>query len=148
MPSRKQKMLYRGWSEKFHKYIYGGIACDSSGNYYVVPRTLIPILVLRTSVGQSTGMHDKHNELIFEGDIVKCLNGELAVVKMGMYRDAEKAQWLYGYLENLHGRNEYGWYLQNIKCPSHCTQLISKTWDYCEIIKDSKSEGGNYENQI
>lgn len=148
MPSRKQKMLYRGWSEKFYKYIYGGIACDSSGNYYVVPRTLIPILVLRTSVGQSTGMHDKHNKLIFEGDIVKCLNGELAVVKMGMYRDAEKAQWLYGYLENLHGRNEYGWYLQNIKCPSHCTQLISKTWDYCEIIKDSKSEGGNYENQI
>lgn len=135
MPSQKQKTLYRGWSEKLHKYIYGGIACDSADNYYIVPRTLIPILVLRTSVGQSTGMHDKHNKLIFEGDIVKCLNGELAVVKLGMYQGTEKAKWLYGYLENLHGRCEYGWYLQNIKCPSYCTQLISKTWNYCEIIK-------------
>lgn len=137
MPSKKQKMLYRGWSERHNKYIFGGIACDSSGNIYIVPHSLIPILVQRDSVGQSTGIHDKHNKLIFEGDIVKCLNGELAVVKLGMYRDAEKAQWLYGYLENLHGRSEYGWYLQNIKSPSHCTQLMSKTWNYCEIIMNS-----------
>ena len=76
MPSKKQKMLYRGWSERHNKYIFGGIACDSSGNIYIVPHSLIPILVQRDSVGQSTGIHDKHNILIFEGDIVKCLNGE------------------------------------------------------------------------
>lgn len=67
--------------------LHGGvdaIQAFNGGIYEVIPET----------VGQFTGMYDKFNNKIFEGDIVKCLSLEYGYVNKEVYYAEGKAKFV------------------------------------------------------
>jgi hypothetical protein len=73
--SMKRQILFRGWSESLNKWVEGDLVHDSfDGSSRVVmlgikPIGSFPIPVHPASVGQFTGLVDRHKVKIFEGDI-------------------------------------------------------------------------------
>lgn len=65
--------------DEFMDWGLGGLA-----EYKVIPET----------VGQFTGMYDKFNNKIFEGDIVKCLSLEYGYVNKEVYYAESKAKFV------------------------------------------------------
>lgn len=128
-----QKRVFRGWSPFYKKYIYGGAVHDKTNQWYIIPNSLTPIHVLERSVGQSTCIQDYHGRTIFEGDIVRCTNGEIALVKLGLFIHHE---WL-DTNDKLIGREEYGWYLKPLKMPNISVRFNPNAWFYCEVISSS-----------
>lgn len=117
----KRKILFRGKREDNGEWVFGDfienlcydgreeevrigdIYFEHSGDvrgtavYKVTPKT----------VGQFTGMHDKFNQRIFEGDIVVCLSLEYGYVNKEVYYAEDEAKFMLGSCGTKYEFGEY-----------------------------------------
>ena len=79
--------------------------------------------VIEGTVGQWTGLMDRKGNLIFEGDIIKCLDGHSAVVKY----DESSASFI-----------GYGWNSNEYYLGVRGLEVIGNVWDNPELVKEVK----------
>lgn len=72
---------FRGKFKKTGKWAYGDLVHSDVG-YYIFPLNMEPmglvlkedVVVITETIGQFTGVYDRKNRKIYEGDIIKCRN--------------------------------------------------------------------------
>lgn len=87
--------------------------------------------IISDTIGQFTGMYDKHGNEIYEGDIIKWTNGLLYVVKFweGMF---------YASIEECND-NILGGFPLHVLCDEdkHC-EVVGNIYDNSELIKNEE----------
>ncbi len=78
-----REIKFRGYSKSLQKFIYGGISIfeDEATIFDVNDMTNSAIEVELDSIGQFTGLEDKKEFNIYEGDILELPNGTTGVVE-------------------------------------------------------------------
>jgi hypothetical protein len=77
-----REILFRG--KYCGKWVYGWYF-EEDGDSWIKENDMISSVVAQSTVGQYTGMYDKNNNRIFEGDIVTLFD-EMCVVKASEVR--------------------------------------------------------------
>ena len=126
-----RQILFRGKRKDNGKWVYGFYALFASnkglkhGIYTGAENgCVIPYEVNPETVGQFTGMYDKFNNKIFEGDIVKCLSLEYGYVNKEVYYTEGKAK--FG-LSSCGTDYEFGEYID--------VEVIGNIYDSPELLE-------------
>ncbi len=88
-----REILFRGKTVCDGDWIYGGITWNPSRKKMFIHSDFEDGEVIPKTVGQYTGLTDKNGTKIFEGDIVKIIDGKeifIAAVKFGDYNQPDK----------------------------------------------------------
>lgn len=98
-------------------------------------KALSHALVDPNTVGECTGMRDENGELIFEGDVIKSLQGKILAVKFGQYRDDEEVVSGNGWYVS----GEYGTLSFDERWAGH--KIIGTVHDNPELLKGGEGDG-------
>jgi uncharacterized phage protein (TIGR01671 family) len=87
-----REIEFRGLRKDGKGWVYGDLLRPHDGNSstYIMQRNGIEVEVLPETVGQFTGLKDKNDKKIFDGDIVEQVVGEYS---MSIEWDNEIASW-------------------------------------------------------
>ena len=88
-----REILFRGKTVCDGDWIYGGITWNPSKKKVFIHTEWDEGKVIPETVGQYTGLQDKNGTKIFEGDILKIIDGKeiiIASVKFGDYNQPDK----------------------------------------------------------
>lgn len=141
-----REYLFRGKRVDGYGWIYGGLIYDeaehntprivigreySTGTFFnaQAPR------VMYDTVGEFTGLYDKNNNKIFEGDIVNWY-GEILVVKFGEHNVVEQSYEIGNHFRTV---DKFGWFGERQNC------FISKGIDLI-LLKAGEVIGNIYDN--
>ena len=103
--------LYRGKSKKTGKWYYGSYLKLNSEHFIVSNYSGIMIEVEPETIGQFTGLLDKYNNKVFDGDILLFRDKLITV-----YWDGERFQWM------AKEAIEYPW-----------SEYPNKDWNYIDL---------------
>lgn len=131
-------MKFRAWDTTNKEMFKDTFAITESGEVVTVEQGFVTdtpdyVFVDNLVIMQSTGVFDKHNKEIFEGDIITT-NAYACIVSFGEYT----------YFEDEHTQTtEIGFYLSflNVK-PATYAPFEKFYWDNCEVI------GNIHENEL
>lgn len=142
-----REILFRGRRIDNGKWIMGSL-CEAENHTYIVYD--MDFYVAKTctgdaltsdrfyevdpaTVGQFTGLSDKHDCWIFEGDKVKTFNGLPAIIKHGEHRDTDILDSNEEFYFDADGdeRMSYGFYADAM---GECISLDNRTDKWLEII--------------
>ena len=102
---------FRAWDKTTSKlHVINGIYCDNKKIHYIDDKRVRFVGFDNVIIMQSTGLFDKNNKEIFEGDIVLVLDSPYTVFydnEKGSYRlKPHDARWNVDYMSNFsHGGN-------------------------------------------
>ena len=89
--------------------------------------------VLKGTVGQFTGLHDKNGKEIYEGDIVKCTDKHDETSTYFVRWSNIRAQFVY--VDNQCADNEW---MSQIEMFDHGEEVIGNVYESPELLKDLK----------
>ena len=131
-----REILFRGKEIGINRWVHGSLDIHKSGVVVIMSEEIVTSIYARVdpdTVGQFTGLTDKHGTKIFEGDIVHmnskkfCLSGHGVVVyRNGSFAiDDRKRNRLYPFMQN--GQYNAGDY-----------RVDGNIHDHKELLHDSK----------
>lgn len=138
----EREILFRGKSLDIGEWVEGNYSITLSGRVTIQPisRTVV-YEVLPTTVGQFTGLLDKNDNKIFEGDIIKFINGRLLDVRFNRetlqweLTDVGVPDWEVNHLHNTLPLSE----LEVETCYGEMTsEIVGNVHDNLELLKDNE----------
>lgn len=138
----EREILFRGKSLDIGEWVEGNYSITLSGRVTIQPisRTVV-YEVLPTTVGQFTGLLDKNDNKIFEGDIIKFINGRLLDVRFNRetlqweLTDVGVPDWKVNHLHNTLPLSE----LEVETCYGEMTsEIVGNIHDNPELLKGEK----------
>ena len=137
-----REILFRGKSLDKGEWVEGNYSVMLSGRVAIQPiGRIITYEVLPTTVGQFTGLLDKNGKKIFEGDIIKFINGRLLDVRFNRetlqweLTDVGVPDWEVNHLHNTLPLSE----LEVETCYGEMTsEIVGNIHDNPELLKGEK----------
>ena len=137
-----REILFRGKSLDSGEWIEGNYSIMLSGRVAIQPiGRIVTYEVLPTTVGQFTGVLDKNDKKIFEGDIIKFINGRLLDVRFNRetlqweLTDVGVPDWEVNHLHNTLPLSE----LEVETCYGEMTsEIVGNIHDNPELLKDDE----------
>lgn len=123
-----REILFRGKTLECGKWVYGDLNKHSEGLYpYITDAQGTKHYVRKETVGQFTGFRDENGVRIFEGDRVRCTDGEGKVTEKDTNTGEGVVEWL----------NWGLWYISNIE--NGLGDIKSR--GFIEVLDDTEETG-------
>lgn len=116
-----RQIKFRGKSLNTGAWVYGDLQHKGK-------RTFVEYEVAPETVGQYTGMNDKHGEYIYEGDIVLCKFGYCGNPRMFAHEDKVVVKWGRAAYDSLNSSDIYEY------------EIIGNIYDNPELLKPNENE--------
>ena len=123
-----RKILFRGKDKKTNEWSYGSLMCFHGYQIYDNTRGSW-VSVKGETIGQYTGLTDKNDNKVFEGDILKvldCFDNE--VIYLIDYKDS-------AFCANQKGVN-FSTLLSNFNSGEYCIEIIGNIFDNPELLEE------------
>ena len=138
-----RQILFRGKSKSINKgkWIYGSFVEDTDLNACCIrDKSLVYELVDRETVGQYTGLTDKNDNKIFEGDIISAItldtgNEQRAVVCFGNFIDENNGDEYIGFFIEFDGIKTTITQLAMEECKNRI-EVIGNIHDNLELLQE------------
>jgi len=145
-----REILFRGQTRRYGEkvnmagepvpsnWVYGGIYPNNKGGYFAVIYQQKPEThkypVYADTIGQYTGLTDKNDKKIFEGDILNCCLGESYIIGVVKY-DQRIASF---FVDHNNGKTSLfvDFFLANQNNEKVCFEVVGNIHDNPELLAD------------
>ena len=118
----KREIVFRGKSDVTNKFVFGDLVRNLDGRLTIIPpfkdgmnNHCDKYEIDENTIGQFTGLKDKNDKEIYEGDIVKTPMGNIGIIKFGTHEDIVHTREATRQGYNVDCFECTGWIFENIK---------------------------------